>query len=213
MRPVYQKEANKFKAAPIPNSAIESQAKILTLKAFETYDPLKSQLNTHVTNHLKHLQRYVLEYQNIGKIPEHRGLAIGKYQTVFDNLKEDLGREPTDMELADNLGWSTMEIGRMQSELRKDLMMNTLGDEEDLTDFFDFSFNNDSGVDKEALQYVYFDADYQGKKILERFFGMHGHQQKNVSEIAQELGISEYYVRTKAKELAKEIKETMDDLH
>jgi DNA-directed RNA polymerase specialized sigma subunit len=104
MRPVYQKEANKFKSAPLPNSAIESQAKILTLKAFETYDPSKSQLNTHVTNHLKHLQRYVLEYQNIGKIPEHRGLAIGKYQTVFDNLKEDLGREPTDMELADNLG-------------------------------------------------------------------------------------------------------------
>jgi len=98
-----QKEVNKYAASPLPRTSLETEARILALKAFDSYDPNKAQLNTHVTNHLKHLQRYVLTYQNIGKIPEHRGIAISKFQNIKENLTEDLDREPTIVELADAL--------------------------------------------------------------------------------------------------------------
>lgn len=77
---------------------------MLALQAFDTYDPAKGKLNTHVMNYLKHLQRYVLDYQNVGKIPEHRGIAISKFQNRQSELQDNLGREPNVKELADELG-------------------------------------------------------------------------------------------------------------
>ena len=103
LNPLLMKQVNKYNASPIPRTALETEARVLALNAFDSYDPSKAQLNTHVTNHLKHLQRFVLNYQNVGKIPESRGLAISKFQNIQSNLTEDLGREPTAIELADNL--------------------------------------------------------------------------------------------------------------
>lgn len=103
LSPLLHKEINKYVASPLPRTALETEARMLALNAFETYDPNKAQLNTHVTNHLKHLQRYTLIYQNIGKIPEHRGIAISRYQHVQENLEEDLDREPTIVEISDAL--------------------------------------------------------------------------------------------------------------
>ena len=47
--PLLQKQVNKFQSSPIPRTALETEARMLALKAFETYDPSKAQLNTHVT--------------------------------------------------------------------------------------------------------------------------------------------------------------------
>ena len=204
--PLLNKEVSKYAASPLPRTALETEARILALKAFETYDPTKSQLNTHVTNHLKHLQRYVLTYQNIGKIPEHRGIAIGKYKNTFDNLSEDFNREPTEVELADSLGWSLPEVERMQLELRNDLNIVARDDSSDEQGgFFDYSQDSSNSKLKDALMLVYYDADSEDKKILEYSFGIGGGKQKKISEIAPLIHKSDSYVKRHLKQLARDI--------
>tara|TARA_Y100000310_G_scaffold61181_1_gene56482 strand:+ start:1434 stop:1679 length:246 start_codon:yes stop_codon:yes gene_type:complete len=77
------------------------EAKRLVILGLNSYNPALAQLNTHLINYLKKLQRFVISYQNVAHIPEPRAIGIGKYHTIFDNLESEKGREPTISELAD----------------------------------------------------------------------------------------------------------------
>lgn len=205
LAPLLNKEVNKFIASPIPRPALETEANMLALNAFKSYDPNKAQLNTHVTNHLKHLQRYVLNYQNVGRIPEHRGIAISRFQNIQDNLSEDLDREPTIVELADALSWSPAEVERMQIELRRDLSIASKEDGDDLKGFFDYSFSQTNTL-KEAIEFVYFDSGSEDKKILEFIFGIGGKQILAPKEIGLKLNKPDTYIKRRLKILAREIR-------
>ena len=205
--PLLQKQVNKFQTSPIPRTALETEARMLALKAFETYDPSKAQLNTHVTNHLKHIQRYVIEYQNVGKIPESRALEISKFNNINSHLEDSLGREPSTAELADELRWSTAEVDRMLTELRSDLDIRQVEPDEG-GGFYDYTAYQSKGID-DALEFVYFDASPEDKLILEYIFGIKGKKRVPVSDIAKKLNKTESYVRTRLKKLALRIKLSM----
>jgi RNA polymerase primary sigma factor len=201
--PFLQSNVNKFSTAPIPRVALESQARLLAVKALQTYDPARgTQINTHLGHELKHLNRYVIEYQNVGKIPENRGIAISKFQNIKANLTEDLGREPTITELADALVWSLAEVERMQTELRSDILIQQ-GKEEA---FFDTTFNPTDRT-KDIVQFVYFQSGPEEKKFLEYTFGIGGNPILPTAEIAMKLGKTPADIRDMAKRLHKEITE------
>lgn len=203
MDPYLQSHVNKFTTSPLPRQAIESQARILAVKGFHTYDPNKgAALNTHLGHELKHLTRYVLEYQNVGKIPENRGIAISKFQNIKSNLKEELGREPTVLELADKLQWSAAEVERMQTELRQDL--NVVQGKEEA--FFDTGFNV-TDMRREVIEFVYYSVDPEQQKVLEYWFGLGGNPKLSVDEMAVRLNKSPAQIRDMSKELARKIHE------
>ncbi len=199
--PLLQSQINRYQHPSIPRSALEAEARKLALEAFKTYDPSKAQLGTHVVNHQKHLQRYVLNYVNIGKIPENRALAVGKFQKIKQNLMEDLGREPNTIELADSLTWAPREVERMENELRKDLAITTGGEEEAFFENIMFSTDTTS----ELLFFVYFEADPEGKLILEYSFGYGGKPKLDVKDIALRIGKPEVYVRRKRTKFAEKV--------
>jgi len=200
--PLLQSQINKYQHPNIPRSALEAESRRLAIEAFKTYDPSKAQLGTHVTNHQKHLQRYVLNYVNVGKIPENRALAVGKFQKIKQNLMEDLGREPNTIELADSLQWSPKEVERMESELRRDLSIPQ-GSEEDF--FENILYTTDA--EKELLEFIYYEADPEEKLILEYTAGWGGKPKLEVRDIALRIGRPEAYVRRKREAIAKKYHE------
>jgi len=204
LNPYLQSHVNKFSAVRLPRSAIESQARLLALKALQTYDPKRgTQINTHLGHELKHLNRFVMEYQNVGKIPENRGIAISKFQNIKSNLTEDFGREPTLTELGDALMWSPAEVERMQSELRNDIII-TQGKEEAS---FDTTYNpSDRTMD--IVQFVYYQSDPEEKKVLEYTFGLGGNPKLTSQEIALRINKPVSEVRDVAKKLAQTISES-----
>jgi DNA-directed RNA polymerase sigma subunit (sigma70/sigma32) len=203
MDPYLQSHVNKFTASPLPRPALESQARILATKAFHTYKPnMGAALNTHLGHELKHLTRYVLEYQNVGKIPENRGIAISRYKNVKANLTDELGREPTTLEVADALQWSVAEVERMQTELRQDLDI-IQGKEEA---FFDVGYNLTDRT-HEIMMFVYYSVSPEEQKILEYSFGIGGSPRLSVDEMAMRLNKTPAQVRDMRQELARKIKE------
>jgi DNA-directed RNA polymerase sigma subunit (sigma70/sigma32) len=205
MDPFLQSYVNKYTGAPLPRPAIESQARILALKAFSTFKPtMGTQLNTHVGHELKHLHRYVLEYQNVGKIPENRGIAISKFKNIKANLTESLNREPTVIELADELQWSPAEVERMQAELRADL--NVIQGKEEA--FFDSQLNmTDSSRD--LVEFVYWSSTPEEQKVIEYWFGIGGAPKLNLQQISRKLHKTEEEIRTISKRIAQRVKESM----
>ena len=200
MDPFLQSYVNKFASSPLPRPALESQARILAVKAFETYDPKKAALNTHVGHHMKHLTRYVIEFQNVGKIPENRGIAISKFNNIKASLHDDLNREPNAIELSEALKWSPREVERMQTELRSDL--NVVQGKEEA--FFDTSYNT-TDFTRDIVEFVYYSSSPEERNILEYWFGLAGKPRLSVADMALRLNKTPDEIRKISKELAKRI--------
>ncbi len=115
----------------IPDSALELEFYTQALAALRTYSPHKgAALHTWVTNYLKKGHRFVLEHQNIGRIPETRGWKkIKSFKSAEEELRDKHGRPASDEELAGFLGWKVAEVVRMSSELRKDLRAHNFEDD------------------------------------------------------------------------------------
>jgi len=180
MDPMIQKRVMQFRSAPMPQSAIEAEARKQAINAFETFKPSKgAQLGTHVNNYLRKVYRYVTTYQNIGRMPESRTAKIDMFQKTKSYLQQVKGREPTNVELADELGWSQREVTRMERELRKDLGLEA--------SFGDVGFG---GVSREAdlLNYGYYELTPEEQLVMDYTTGQHGKPRLKMDQIAKRMG-------------------------
>jgi len=151
----------------IPESAHKAWAAQNFLEALKTYKPNSgAALQTHVWNSVRQKsKRLNYLYQNLGHMPEPRIMKVGLYQTEYENMKEELQREPTTAELADRLSMSMRDIKRIQKEVKKDLSMSG-GLEE--TGIFEMP------AEEETLDFLYFDLGPEEKLIFEYITGKYG---------------------------------------
>jgi len=68
---------------------------------------------------MQHTGRYLAKYQNVGKIPETRAQMIGLFQNRLAHLREQLGREPSNAELADDMKASMAEVAELSRTMQK----------------------------------------------------------------------------------------------
>jgi len=180
MDPLIQKRVGQFMGAPLPRSAIEAEARKQAIKAIETYNPkMGAALGTHVNNYMQKVYRYVSTYQNVGRLPESRVAKIDLFNKTKAYLAEQKGREPSTVELADELKWAPREVGRMEVELRKDLGLETSFGE---MKFLDFDQNAD------LLNYGYFELGPEEQLVFDYSIGMHGKMRLTMEDIAKRLG-------------------------
>lgn len=185
MDPVIQSTVNKWTGS-ISRQAILNEAKILAVKAFDSYDPNKgTALATHVVSNLSPISRTVYTYQNVARIPENITLRLHGYNTAVETLKATHGREPTTDELHQELGWSAPEINRLRTYQRADLVESGPAVRGDAF----YSTNDDS--DEDLLSAIYFDLLPDEKRLFEMVTGYGGHRQLANPEIMSALGISQ----------------------
>ncbi len=164
VEPVIQKEVSRWASGPVARPVLNIEAKKLSLKAFQNFDPGSARLNTHLTNNLKGLSRIVYTYANPARLPEHQTLKLGTFISTRHELEEDLGRDPTTQELADGLAWSNNEVERLQSELRTGYSTS-----QPTPQGFD-RFT----VDRTMLDFIYNDLVDQDKLVFEHTTGYGG---------------------------------------
>lgn len=167
MRPLIEGAAKKASyRSNLPQSAHRIYAAQNMLDALRTYDPSKGvALQSHVYGavHQK-AKRLNYLYQNLGQMPEPRATLVGRYQTELDNLREDLGREPSAIEISERMGLGLKDVERLQKEIHKDL--STSGLEEDLI--------TESPREEEALSLLYYDLNTDQQLVFDYVFGKHG---------------------------------------
>lgn len=178
------KRVNEFSGAPVPRAALEGFANAQTVKAFHSYNPSKgAALHTHVGWNLKKLQSFSAEHQNLGKIPDHRVSKITKFKQAKVELHEELGRPPDTLMLADRLGWSPAEVGRMQSELRSDNIASLSLESDSLAE-------SDSMHERDVLRYIHYDLTPDERLVYEYSLGLYGKPKLSAGEIAKQMKIS-----------------------
>lgn len=168
----------------IPKSMIESEAHNHFMSALRTYDPTKSALKSHVTNGLKRVDRFVKTYQNAGRIQERRSQSWGDYLKAKTLLKEELGRDPNSIELAERL---SLELNRAITPKEAERFMK-----EDRRDLVESGIMGDTFVtlptsSRLLLKVLPEELSAEENAVFERLFALNGQRQMKAGEIAIEL--------------------------
>lgn len=173
-------------------------------RAFRTYDPNRgAQLNTHLFNQLKPITRTVHKRAQPLKIPKMAWADLQNLNQTEEEMREDLGRDPSTIELADSSGLSQKRITYLRKfrgsglpagllrEQDPDQLM-TLGEEEPRSWWFEA---------------VYHGLDHRDQKIVDWRLGAHGEPKLSTKEIAHRLGISAPAVSQRVNKVIEQLEE------
>ena len=171
---------------------IRTRAKLMALKAMETYDPKKGNVRTHLLSQLQGLRRQSAREQNIIPIPEQVGLDFQQLSESENELRDRLGRDPTDDELADHTNLSLRRIHKIRAFHQPIPESATIVENDDE--------GQDGGVASTVpganrgadawMNFVYEDLAPTDKLIMDMALGRNGKRRTSTQEIARRLNIT-----------------------
>lgn len=184
------------------SQTIRSQAKFMALKALNTYDPQRGNVKTHLLSQMQSLRRAAAKSQNIVSIPEQVALDYRRLQETENELRDVLGREPADDEIADNTGISVRRLRKIRSfhqPISEGMTAVRAGDSADNVNTEIASKLPGRTADTDAwLDFVYGDLSPVDKLVMDMTLGRNGRRHTSTQEIAQRLNISSGAVSQRA---------------
>lgn len=181
-QPLVNQKTKEWKPPMIPKSSFQGELQKHLIAAFETYNPDKAALTTHVHNRIQKVKRYVAQNQNMAYIPEAKIRLIGPIDRAINELNEDLGREPTHSEIADHLGLSVRTVTNVQKARRKDIPGSA---------FMDDPSPNLSSRFNEVKDLIHENLSPQQQLVHEHMYGLNGKKQiEKTNDLAKQLNMS-----------------------
>ncbi len=174
---------------PLGNSpALRGHARRMTLLAMQNYDPERASLRTHLMSHLQGLKRISGSLDMPIHIPERVMLQQRDVAEHHQQLADDLGRDPSDIELADRTGLSTKRLAYLR-QFRRPVSESQASFENADGDIVS------PGVDHTTPQsvlneFVYSDLTPRDQLIMDHAMGRNGREQLPGREIAARLNIT-----------------------
>lgn len=186
LKPTIDYRVNMYAPANVYKPALRAKANNLTINALRRFDPTKAQLNTHVTNHLKGLNRWTGKHQNVARITEERIAIIGQYNASKSKLKELFGYEPTAQQIAEDLKIPVKTVKKLELENRSDLVASAFeGD----------AFADDLDMpqlDREIMNLLEYSLSTDELRMWEYLYGIKGKKQVvKGGDLARKLGWSQ----------------------
>lgn len=183
-----------------PRSSLSrAYAKSIILDSARRYDPQQAKLRTYLLTQLQGLQRYTAQSEQLVRLPERVGLDLHRVRLGTAELRDRLGRDPSDAELAEHVGVSRKRLAHLQKATpvyaEGMLQQSNYGepDEEGLTIPTVKDGPSDAWHD-----FIYQDLDPTGQVIMQHTMGYGGHPVLPKKAIASKLGISPAAVTQRA---------------
>ena len=169
-----------------PNPLIRGRARRMALESLPKYDPTRSRLQTHLYNQLQGLKRYAGQQHQGVKVPERVVLDRHVVETASQELRDDLGREPSDDELSDRTGYPMKRISyvRKYNPAMSQGFFQNVGEQ---TGSGGFLPNIDQPESEAWIRLIYEDLDPLDQNIMEYTLGLNGQPVLSNQEIAQKL--------------------------
>lgn len=178
-RPMIRSQSNRYAGnnIDIVPAVVHAEFTKHFVDAVQTYDPNRgAALGTWVGHKLKKGPRWVSNHLNTARISEGRVYKIGELRAAESELDQELGRPPNTLELAERLGWSEAQVGRLQRETRKDLFASGFGDADPV--------ELEGSQDKMAFGLLRYDLTPDELFVFEHSMGINGKPKMNGNQIA-----------------------------
>ncbi|MFM2082900.1 MAG: hypothetical protein RL380_1591 [Verrucomicrobiota bacterium] len=200
------KIARDYEGLGLPLLDLISEGNIGLMKAVERFDPAKGgKLSTYGSWWIKQsIKRALANQSKTIRLPVHLVDKISRMRRTAMKLHEALGREPTDDEIAQELGTTTARVSQMQrAAIRPASLDAPLGD--DTTQTFSEMVADESAFDPyeqlegktvtDMLQEMVKTLDDRESTILRFRFGLDGGKEKTLEEVGAKFGVTRERVR------------------
>lgn len=195
-------------AQPSPN--LRSRARQTTLQALGTYQPAKGGLKTHVVNAMQGMRRINRNEQNPITVPDRAYLDNIQLRHASADLEYNLGREPSDQELADRTGFSLRRISKVRQMVRPAVPSSFFEQQDDGESDGGFMPSVVTPQTHEVLHAaVYDELDPIGQKIFEWTIGYNGQPRLTNQQVARRLGLSPSAVTQRKSRIQRRMEELM----
>jgi len=187
--PVIKSALTTYGGTSSKSPTLYSKARLMALQSLPSYDPKRAKLQTFLMSQLQGLRRAASKEERVLSVPEQ---VLLDRQHIFDTskfLEEELGREPSTMELADRLKLSPKRIEYIQ-KYRPAMAEGSFVAQTEEGGAEPWAPAVESDGSASWREFVYHSLDNTDKLIMEYTLGMHGRSPLSNQELAKKLRVS-----------------------
>ncbi len=189
VRPVIDTALRSYGGSGAQSPNLRSRARQMTLQAFQTYDPYQGSIKTHLLSQLRGLQRHSAQEQQIIRIPEQVGLDYQHLLSSENELRDQLGRDPSDAEIGDHTGLSAKRLAYIRQS-RGSVAEGTFSPAGSTAELPASQGVNNHEEEDAWTNFVYADLGPVDRVVLDYSLGRNGSPKLSTQQIAQRLGVT-----------------------
>ncbi len=211
-RPLVQKQARQFLTPAVPLEDLVQEGFLGLMHGIDQYDPTRGvKLITYATHHIDgHLRHFLRDRTQIIKEPAWLQEMAQKVRREAETLTQEMGREPTDSEVASALGLNESEVARIRAT-RGIFNPQSLDElQESGTSRVQVAESNAQAArtelpieDKIVLEHALTRLKEIEQKVLYSFY----YEDRSQTDIAKALGVSNNYVSHILKNSARKLQQ------
>jgi len=199
--------AKRYRGYGVPFEDLIQEGNIGLMKAVEKFDPERGwRFATYATWWVRQaIGRAVADKGRTIRLPVHMGEKMRKMARTYNGLSAELGREPTDEEVARRLGWTVEKVRDLKSAMPDATSLDKpLGSEEDASKLGSLLENRASSDVSEAvvrdmevgwLGEALWRLPERHRRVLVRRYGLDEEETATLAQLAEELGVSKERIR------------------
>lgn len=182
----------------VPLHVVTAEAYRLAKEAAKTYQPASgNKFSTHLVNSLKKLSRLSTKYGGILRVPENKQFKIHRMNQAEEELRNELGREPSLAELSQATGMGLSELTSLKQSRKREVNVSNLA----------YSPVFIEGDNDDWVHFVYHDLPQRDKVIMEHKTGFGGKKILSNDQLAKMLNTSPSTISNRVKLITDRITE------
>ncbi len=200
------KIAHDYENYGLPLLDLINEGNIGLMKAVERFDPAKGgKLSTYGAWWIKQsIKRALANQSKTIRLPVHLVDKIAKMRRVAMKLQEEFGREPTDEELAEEMGMTASRVAQLRTAAIRPASLDAPVGDDDSNAYSEIIAdenalspykNLETSTVQRMLHEMVTTLDDREATILRYRFGLDGGSEKTLEEVGEKFGVTRERVR------------------